>query len=214
MGIEFTDSAGKHGIDGRDALYVIQNAVWTSTRVKVNHGDPNGKRRVFVGPQHAQTDRLIEVLVELIPGGSVIYHVMPLGAYDRRTTEEERMALSEKDQDRYDRMAGVEETADGDLRDGASAHGADAAAIGRQMLLEGLGSEAAVARAVGRPRLDGGAPGGEHSPTIRVRVQQDRKERLERLRIAQHRKYASDLVRDAIDEYLERHEGDVHPIAS
>ncbi|MBT1608485.1 hypothetical protein NY542_00150 [Curtobacterium flaccumfaciens pv. betae] len=89
MGIEFTASAGKHGIPEPDALFAIQNAEWTSTRVKVNDGDPGGKRRVFVGPQHAQTDRLIEVLVEMIPGGFVIYHVMPLGSYYRRVMEEE-----------------------------------------------------------------------------------------------------------------------------
>ncbi|MBT1608486.1 ribbon-helix-helix domain-containing protein [Curtobacterium flaccumfaciens pv. betae] len=124
------------------------------------------------------------------------------------------MALSKKDQDRYSRMAAVEEAVDGEVLAGDSAHGADAAAIGQQLLLEALGTDAAVSKAIGRPRLDGAAPDGEHSPTIRVRVPQDRKERLEQLRIAQHRKYASDLVRDAIDEYLERHERDMHSIAS
>lgn len=124
------------------------------------------------------------------------------------------MTLSKKDQDRYDRMASVEESQLSESRLGQSAHGTDAAVIGQQLLLEALGSRDAVTKAVGRPRLDGAAASGEESPTIRVRVPQDRKERLEQLRIAQHRKYASDLVRDAIDEYLERHEGDLHPIAS
>ncbi|WIE58241.1 hypothetical protein DEI96_001110 [Curtobacterium sp. MCLR17_031] len=89
MGIEFTNSAGKHGITEPDALYAIHNAEWTSTRVKVHDGDPGNKRRVFIGPQHAQTERLIEVLVELVPGGFV-YHVMPLGSYYRRVMEEEQ----------------------------------------------------------------------------------------------------------------------------
>jgi len=91
MGIDFTRSAGKHRIPGPDALHAIKNAVWTSTRVKVNEGDPRSERRVFVGPQHAQTDRLIEVLVELRPGGGfVVYHVMPLGSYYRKLMEEEK----------------------------------------------------------------------------------------------------------------------------
>lgn len=124
------------------------------------------------------------------------------------------MTLSKKDQDRYDRMAAEEETAVGAALPGESSHGADAAAIGQQMLLDALGTESAVAKAVGRPRLDGGQSDGEYSPTIRVRVPKDRKDRLEQLRKAQHRKYASDLVRDAIDEYLERHEADMHPMAS
>lgn len=58
--------------------------------MKVHDGDPGNKRRVFIGPQHAQTERLIEVLVELVPGGFVIYHVMPLGSYYRRVMEEEQ----------------------------------------------------------------------------------------------------------------------------
>jgi hypothetical protein len=89
MGIEFTRSAAKHGIRAADALYAIQNAIWTSTRVKVNGGGPTSRRRVFVGPEHAQTERLIEVLVELVPGGFVVYHVMPLGSYYRSVMDEE-----------------------------------------------------------------------------------------------------------------------------
>ncbi len=90
MGIDFTRSAGKHHIPGPDALHAIKNAVWSSTQVKVNEGDPRSQRRVFVGPQHAQTDRLIEVLVELKPGGFVVYHVMELGSYYRKLMEEEK----------------------------------------------------------------------------------------------------------------------------
>ncbi|SFL21652.1 MULTISPECIES: hypothetical protein [unclassified Leifsonia] len=87
MGIEFARSAGKHGISEQDALYAVQHAVYSSDRVKVNNaGRPGGSRRVFVGPQHAQTERLIEV----VPGGFVVYHVMPLGSYYRAQMEGER----------------------------------------------------------------------------------------------------------------------------
>lgn len=124
------------------------------------------------------------------------------------------MTISKKDQARYERMAAVEESEHGVLRHGDSARGEQASSIGEQMLRDALGSEEAVTRAVGRPRVGGGVPTGEHSPTIRVRVEQDRKERLERLRIAQQRRSASDLVRDAIDEYLERHEREFGLVAS
>lgn len=90
MGIIYTRSAEKHGISEADALYAMHYARYTSTRVKVNDGDPNGVRRVFVGPQHAQTDRLIEVLIELVSGDFVIYHAMPLGSYYRRQMEQEQ----------------------------------------------------------------------------------------------------------------------------
>jgi len=123
------------------------------------------------------------------------------------------VTLSKKDQDRYDRMAAIEETSTGALLPGDSAHGADAAEIGAQLLLDALGSEAAVSKAIGRPKLGGAAPDGEHSPTIHVRLPRDRKDRLEQLRIVQRRKYAADLVRDAIDEYLDRHKDDLHRVA-
>ncbi|WP_348789189.1 hypothetical protein [Leifsonia sp. NPDC080035] len=91
MGIDFTDSAHKHGIEERDALHAIRNAVYTSTRVKVtDSGLPDRPRRVFVGPEHAQTDRLIEVLIEMVAGGFVVFHAMPLGSYYRRQMEEEK----------------------------------------------------------------------------------------------------------------------------
>lgn len=90
MAIEWASSAEDHGIPQADALYAMQHATYTSTKVKVNEGDRRNQRRVFVGPQHAQTERLIEVLVELKPSGTfVIYHVMELGSYYRRQMEED-----------------------------------------------------------------------------------------------------------------------------
>lgn len=82
VGVIFTDSAGKHSISEEDALHAIYHAVYTSTRVKASPEQPPRSRRVFVGPQHAQTSRLVEVLVEVRQGGEfVTYHVMPLGAH-------------------------------------------------------------------------------------------------------------------------------------
>lgn len=39
MGIEWPKSADKHSIPHGDALYAMQNAIYTSERVKVNDGD-------------------------------------------------------------------------------------------------------------------------------------------------------------------------------
>ena len=80
------------------------------------------------------------------------------------------MTLSKKDQERYATLAALEEQPTGTSTPGESAHGADAAAIGQQMLLDALGSTQAVARAVGgRPRVGGTAAGAGSSPTIRTR---------------------------------------------
>ncbi|TFD22250.1 hypothetical protein [Cryobacterium sp. TMS1-13-1] len=91
MGIEWTESSDKWDIPHNDALHAMSKPVYTSTKVKVNSGSPSAPRRVFIGPQHDQTDRLIEVLIEIIaPGTIVIYHVMPLGSYYRHQMEEDQ----------------------------------------------------------------------------------------------------------------------------
>lgn len=91
MPIEYTDSAGKHGISEEDALYAMQNSTYTSTNVKSAPNAAPNPRRVFVGPQHSGTERLIEVLIEVkSPGVFTIYHAMPLGSYYRKQMEEEQ----------------------------------------------------------------------------------------------------------------------------
>lgn len=48
--------------------------------------------RLYIGPEHAQTDRELEVIVNLWEDGSgretTIFHVMPLGPKCRRLREE------------------------------------------------------------------------------------------------------------------------------
>lgn len=90
MGIAFTRSAGKHHVPQADALHAIRNAIYSSTNVKSDPERPSASRRVFVGAPHGQTERLIEVLVEIVPDGFVIYHVMPLGAYYTKQMRGER----------------------------------------------------------------------------------------------------------------------------
>ena len=91
MTIRWADSADKWGISHEDALYAMNNATYASTKVKVNNGDTEADRRVFIGKPHAQTERLLEVLVEIIPPGTiVVYHVMELGSYYRSQMEDDQ----------------------------------------------------------------------------------------------------------------------------
>ncbi|EPR75029.1 hypothetical protein ADILRU_2566 [Leifsonia rubra CMS 76R] len=91
MSIEWAESADKWDIPHEDALYAMRNAVYTSDKVKVNREDSNGPRRVFIGPPHSQTERLIEVLIQVVGQGSfVFYHAMPLGSYYRHQMEEDQ----------------------------------------------------------------------------------------------------------------------------
>ncbi len=75
MPIEWTNSSGKHGISQADAFYAIVHAIG-----REDFQGRSGERvRVYVGHPHAQTDRLIEVIVALRPPQTmVVFHVMPL----------------------------------------------------------------------------------------------------------------------------------------
>lgn len=116
------------------------------------------------------------------------------------------MTLTKKDQERYSRLAAIEEHSDGESTSGESLRGADAAAAGHQLLLAALGSEAAVKKAVGgRPNLGKKAAGSGESPTIRVRVTSAQREHIAVLRRQMKLKNNSDLVRLAVDEYVSRH---------
>jgi len=85
--IEFTPSAEKHGISAGDALYAIKHAIVTTDQVEASD-TTEYPRQLFIGPQHAQTDRLIEVIIERRPSGKfVVFHVMPLGPKYRHLIE-------------------------------------------------------------------------------------------------------------------------------
>lgn len=122
------------------------------------------------------------------------------------------MSLSETDQERYSRLAALEEHPGGTSSDGDSQTGEAASAIGRQMLLEALGGEQAVKIALrgGRPNLSGSVGSGAASPTIRVRVTPVLRRDLETLRIRLKAPNTSAIVRDALEEYLRRHLHDEH----
>ncbi|MFY9637152.1 MAG: hypothetical protein WAL27_20770 [Cellulosimicrobium cellulans] len=116
------------------------------------------------------------------------------------------MTLTKKDQERYSRLAELEERPDGEGTPGESLRGAEAAAAGHQLLLAALGSEAAVKKAVGgRPGLGKKVAGSGESPTIRVRVTTAQRNHIATLRRQMKLKYDSDLVRLAVDEYVSKH---------
>jgi hypothetical protein len=74
---------------------------------------------------------------------------------------------------------------------------------GKRLTEERADSLAAKAerRAVGRPSL---SAVGRRSPALNLRVSEDAKARLDALARAQGRRQ-SDVVRDALNEYLQRH---------
>lgn len=75
MGVQFTDSADKHGISHEDALHAIMHAEG-SAEVE---GNPGELTMVYVGHPHGQTERYIEVIAaHRKPRTIVIFHVMPL----------------------------------------------------------------------------------------------------------------------------------------
>jgi hypothetical protein len=89
--IEWTDSTRKHGIPRGDAVYAMTHAMLVSEKVTITAGQGNNPRKIYIGPAHAHTDRLLEVLVEFVPNGVIrIYHVMNLGSKYQRLLEEEQ----------------------------------------------------------------------------------------------------------------------------
>lgn len=75
MGVEFTNSAEKHGISREDSLYAIMNA---EASAEID-GHPGELTIVYVGHPHGQTNSYIEVIAAHRPPRSiVIFHSMPL----------------------------------------------------------------------------------------------------------------------------------------
>lgn len=75
MGMEFTESAAKHGMSEQEILHVIRHAV-RAEAITDRHGDP---AKMITGPVHAQTNRLAEVAVKTTGGDFIVFHAMETG---------------------------------------------------------------------------------------------------------------------------------------
>lgn len=86
---QWTESSKKHGISRASVGWAVAHANYTQDLADNRDGSID---RFFVGPEHEQTDREIEVIVQVWVDGSrresVIFHAMPLGPKVRRMREE------------------------------------------------------------------------------------------------------------------------------
>ncbi|WP_431031195.1 hypothetical protein [Plantibacter sp. RU18] len=89
MAPAWTNSASKHGVDRRDAMYAL---VYPNYVRDIEDNGDGTVNRLYIGPEHAQTTRELEVIVRVAVDGSgreaVIFHVMQLGPAIRRFREE------------------------------------------------------------------------------------------------------------------------------
>ncbi len=80
-------SADKHDVPHADQVHAILHATYIA---ELGASDDGGTVRLYVGPEHAQTDRELEILVNYFTDGreASIFHAMPLGPKIRRYREE------------------------------------------------------------------------------------------------------------------------------
>ena len=88
MAPRWTQSSEKHGLNRRDQMYAIIHATYRATLP--GEGFDDGVVTLYIGPQHPQTEREIEVLVNVYGDGreSVVFHAMHLGPKFYRYREE------------------------------------------------------------------------------------------------------------------------------
>lgn len=81
-------STAKHGIPRADQIYALVNATYKA-RVEADSLD-GGQVWLYIGPPHAQTDREIEILVNVYEDRreALVFHAMDLGPKCRRRREE------------------------------------------------------------------------------------------------------------------------------
>lgn len=80
-------SSDKHGVARNDQVYAILHATYIAD---LGPNERGGSIRLYIGPEHAQTDRELEILVVHFTDGreASIFHAMPLGPKIRRYREE------------------------------------------------------------------------------------------------------------------------------
>lgn len=89
MAPHWTESTGKHGVSRADAIYAMLHATYTRQLADLGDGTVD---RLYIGPEHAQTSRELEIIVNVAIDGSgreaSVFHVMPLGPKFRKVREE------------------------------------------------------------------------------------------------------------------------------
>lgn len=81
-------SSDKHGVERKDQIFAILNATFVH---ELDETVPDGRIMVYIGPERAQTDRELEILVHEFPDSgeeASIFQAMPLGPKYRRYREE------------------------------------------------------------------------------------------------------------------------------
>lgn len=85
----WAESAGKHGVSRGDAIFAMLSATYTAQLADNGDGTVD---RLYIGPEHAQTERELEIIVQIPVDGSgreaFVFHVMPLGPKFRHLREE------------------------------------------------------------------------------------------------------------------------------
>ncbi|HWH26831.1 MAG TPA: hypothetical protein VNT53_09325 [Pseudolysinimonas sp.] len=88
MAPRWTDSSDKHGVPRADQVFAIVHANY---KVKFE-GEKldDGDVWLYIGHPHAQTQREVEVLVNVYPDGreALVFHAMELGPKFRRYRQE------------------------------------------------------------------------------------------------------------------------------
>lgn len=75
--IEFTESAGKHGFSREDAMWAIEHAHYVEREFDVARVPGRLRPTLFIGPSRTPARPLLEVMVAVIPPGTVVvFHVM------------------------------------------------------------------------------------------------------------------------------------------
>ncbi|WP_298229470.1 hypothetical protein [Gryllotalpicola sp.] len=84
----WTDSTEKHGIPRDDQVYAVVHATYSAKLP--DEGSASGDVWLYIGHPHPQTDREIEILVEVFSDGreALVFHTMELGPKFRRHREE------------------------------------------------------------------------------------------------------------------------------
>lgn len=87
MAPRWEPSSEKHGVSRQDQIHAILYANFVH---ELDEPVKEGRIVLFVGPEHSQTDRELEILVHEFGNGreASIFHAMPLGPKFSRFREE------------------------------------------------------------------------------------------------------------------------------